>query len=248
MKLYWVRHGQMARRGSLQADLQAVNRFFDQQTAGGLSAHGLEQAERVAEWFGRHPPQAVYTSPLERARQTADITAKRLGRRVHVREELRELRTGRLREHSPEGRVVSQLASSALVPPTLRPTLLGATAIPLYYQCWRRERTEGGEPPSELHARLERLFDELRHTCDPHAPVALFAHGYLLFHVVRHVVRRSPLRTDLWRRPYIPHGAITEMELPGQGAPRLERYALTGHLRGPGRARRELQRTETPSG
>jgi broad specificity phosphatase PhoE len=46
-----------------------------------LSARGREQAARAAEYLARqHPPIAlVVSSPLERARETADVIARRLG-------------------------------------------------------------------------------------------------------------------------------------------------------------------------
>ncbi len=42
-----------------------------------LSAHGLKQAERIAEFLANRPVSFVYSSPLERARQTAGLIADR---------------------------------------------------------------------------------------------------------------------------------------------------------------------------
>ncbi len=42
-----------------------------------LSDHGLKQAERLAEFLANRPISVVYSSPLERARQTAGLIADR---------------------------------------------------------------------------------------------------------------------------------------------------------------------------
>lgn len=44
----------------------------------GLSADGKRNAERLATWFGRKPPKAIYVSATRRARETAAPLAARL--------------------------------------------------------------------------------------------------------------------------------------------------------------------------
>ncbi|MBV9931500.1 MAG: histidine phosphatase family protein [Alphaproteobacteria bacterium] len=44
----------------------------------GLSAEGRRNAERLAGWFGKHPPRAIYVSATRRARETAAPLAARL--------------------------------------------------------------------------------------------------------------------------------------------------------------------------
>jgi phosphohistidine phosphatase SixA len=44
-----------------------------------LSDAGRANAERLAAWFGRHPPAAIYVSTTRRARETAAPLAARLG-------------------------------------------------------------------------------------------------------------------------------------------------------------------------
>ncbi len=57
-----------------------------------LSEKGLEQARRLGEFFSALPLEAVYTSPLLRARQTADLVAG--SRPLHVLDPLIELYGG----------------------------------------------------------------------------------------------------------------------------------------------------------
>ncbi|MFI8092780.1 bifunctional RNase H/acid phosphatase [Streptomyces sp. NPDC086080] len=76
-----------------------------------LSGIGREQAEKVADALARRGTvQAVVTSPLARARETADIVAARLGLEVGVEDGLREtdfgawegLTFGEVRERHPD--------------------------------------------------------------------------------------------------------------------------------------------------
>jgi broad specificity phosphatase PhoE len=56
----------------------------------GLTALGREQAAMTARWFGRIELTAVYSSPLLRARQTAQPLAAAAGLSVRVDDRLRE--------------------------------------------------------------------------------------------------------------------------------------------------------------
>jgi broad specificity phosphatase PhoE len=44
----------------------------------GLSEEGRHRAERLADWFGRNPPAAIYVSATRRARETAAPLAAKL--------------------------------------------------------------------------------------------------------------------------------------------------------------------------
>ncbi len=60
-----------------------------------LSAAGRAQCERMGELLSRWPLDRIVSSPLERARQSAEIIAARLGVEVAVDERLAEVRFGR---------------------------------------------------------------------------------------------------------------------------------------------------------
>ena len=55
-----------------------------------LSSQGWEQARLLASWYGKEAIDAVYCSPLRRARETASPLAEALGLEVVVDEELAE--------------------------------------------------------------------------------------------------------------------------------------------------------------
>ena len=74
-----------------------------------LSAEGRAQAERLADRLAPAPIQAVYSSPLERCRETAAPLARCLGLSVRVRPPLGEVRFGEW-----TGRSLAQLRRTAL--------------------------------------------------------------------------------------------------------------------------------------
>ncbi len=85
--IYLVRHGQndYVEKGKLAGWLPGVH----------LNAAGKEQAAEVAEVLGAIRLQAVYSSPLERATETADEIAAMQGLNVIVLQGLGEIRIGR---------------------------------------------------------------------------------------------------------------------------------------------------------
>ena len=56
-----------------------------------LSALGRAQAERVARWLAAEPIGAIYTSPMRRARETADPLARAVGAAVAIDDGLVEM-------------------------------------------------------------------------------------------------------------------------------------------------------------
>lgn len=226
MRLLWVRHGQMKIRASLAEDPAAIDRFFNQEEQGGLSERGRREADAAARRLSGEGLAAVYSSPLTRARETAEVTAALCGLEVSVTDAIAEVRTGHLREGTLASRWSRGVAGSALPPAVKRP-LLGATLIPLYFHAWLSGRTEGGEAKADVDARMGAFFRELERAHPPDATIALFAHGYLLVTLTYELGPRA--RLALLRRPYIPNGAICEMRL-ADGALGFVRHADAAHL------------------
>jgi broad specificity phosphatase PhoE len=86
--MYLVRHG--ATENNLARPPRLQGRRIDL----GLSAVGLEQAARTAEFLAGQGVEAVFASPLVRARQTAEQIARRIGAAVSIVEELTEIDVG----------------------------------------------------------------------------------------------------------------------------------------------------------
>ncbi|MFH2008897.1 MAG: histidine phosphatase family protein [bacterium] len=229
MRLLWVRHGQMEFSGQMDTRLETINALFNGEHEAGLSARGRAEAAAVADHLARSPVDAVYSSELLRARETAATTGQRLSLPVEVREDLTELRPGRLEEDALGARFVRAANSLPFLSLRLRKALTGATLIPLYFLSWLSGRTVGGEKRDDLEARIHRTFDWLRFHHPPHARIALFAHGYLIFYLSGWLAGPGARQTA-FRRAHVPNGSITELELGPSGPPTLLTYAETHHL------------------
>jgi broad specificity phosphatase PhoE len=86
MLVHFIRHGESASNaapGGLDLPPEQGDR---------LTERGFEQARAVAERFGEIGATRILTSPLRRARETAEVIADRLGLEITEVEELRELR------------------------------------------------------------------------------------------------------------------------------------------------------------
>jgi broad specificity phosphatase PhoE len=91
----YVRHGE--NRANLTGELSCRKVDYP------LTDRGVAQAMEAAERLSRETaPAAIYSSPLRRAAQTADIIAGRLGLPVQTLEDLRELDVGDLEGRSDE--------------------------------------------------------------------------------------------------------------------------------------------------
>ena len=82
---YLIRHGMVATVG---------HSIAGRQPGVHLTEEGVQQAEAVAERLAREPIRSIYTSPLERARETARPLADRLGLAAVVSDEIAELDFG----------------------------------------------------------------------------------------------------------------------------------------------------------
>ena len=128
----------------------------------GVSVRGQRHAQLLARTLDRIPLSAIYTSPRERARATAEPLATLHGLEALVDERLSELDFGAL-----EGMSYEQIERD-------QPTL---------YRQWMetptRVRFPGGESYSELRTRALAALESIR-TTHPGTLVAIVAHGGVL--------------------------------------------------------------------
>lgn len=82
LKLYFARHGE-SEANRLRVISNRGNQF-------GLTPQGRRQAALLAQSLKAVPVMAIYSSPLLRAVETADILARELHQSVQVTEALRE--------------------------------------------------------------------------------------------------------------------------------------------------------------
>jgi broad specificity phosphatase PhoE len=83
--IYLIRHAQPVNTGD-------ANLRYDVPPGPPLSAEGRVQAAMAADFLASHPPTVVYTSPLDRALQTAQIIASKLDAPLAIDERLAEHR------------------------------------------------------------------------------------------------------------------------------------------------------------
>ncbi|MGN6361340.1 MAG: histidine phosphatase family protein, partial [Thermomicrobiales bacterium] len=90
--IYLVRHGENPAN---------ILREFSYRTVDySLTPRGVEQARQAAAFFRAQPVDAIYSSPLKRARETAAEIAAALDLPITVLEELREINVGDLEGQS----------------------------------------------------------------------------------------------------------------------------------------------------
>ena len=109
-----------------------------------LSANGQLMAAAAADYFDGHPVAAVFASPLERAQETAQPVADRLGLQITTDDRLIES------ANVLEGKSVS-LASLAVHPLNWK-------------YLWNPFTPSWGEPYAQVAARVSQVIDRARET------------------------------------------------------------------------------------
>jgi len=92
MKLYFVRHG--------ESDANIRHVISNRESPFGLTELGMQQAKTLAIRLRDIPLTAIYSSPVLRARETAEILSQAFGLPYQITEALREYDCGILEEKS----------------------------------------------------------------------------------------------------------------------------------------------------
>jgi len=87
-RIYFVRHGENMANLTKEMSYKKVDYP--------LTDKGFLQSQQTADYLAALPVQAVYSSPLKRAAQTASMIAARTGLTIQIEEDLREVNVGRL--------------------------------------------------------------------------------------------------------------------------------------------------------
>jgi phosphoserine phosphatase len=161
-----------------------------------LNERGLAQAASLAARFAAEPIEAVYASPLARARQTAEAVAARHGLEVQIVADLSEFDQGVL-----EGRYLSDIAVEY-------PELLAAFA-----KQPGEVRIPGGETLAEVQVRAWRAFTYLleRH---PQGSIVAVSHNMTLLTLL---CRFLGMSLDRFRRLTQSSTGVTSFERGIQG-------------------------------
>ena len=184
-RLLLARHGQSVSN--------AVRRFQGVQDVA-LSELGARQAAALGQAIRHRRVTAVYTSPLERARRTAEIAVEGLGLAVTQVHELRELSLGEW-----EGQTVEEISSLPGDP----------------YTQWVRDPVAclppGAEPLAEVQSRVVRAMSDIA-AAHPNGQEALVVcHGGVISAYLAYCLG-LPL-SSIWRLT-LSNGSITEIAPP----------------------------------
>ena len=184
-RLLLARHGQSVSN--------AVRRFQGAQDVA-LSELGARQADALGQAIRRLPIAAVYTSPLERARRTAEIAAAGLGVPLQPVDDLRELSLGEW-----EGRTMEEIRALPGDP----------------YEQWVRDPVAcvppGGEPLPEVQARVVSAMADIAAAHPNRQQVLVVCHGGVISAYLAHCLG-LPL-SSIWRLT-LSNGSITEVAPP----------------------------------
>ena len=150
-ELWLVRHG--------QTDWNLEGRYQGQSDIA-LNSTGLSQAYALAERLDGWVFNAIYSSDLQRARQTAEVLADRLGLPVNEDARLREICQGEW-----EGMRLSELRQ------IFAENLAENEKDPLH------ARAPGGESTLEVAERVGRAVDEIA-AAYPQSRVLVISHGF----------------------------------------------------------------------
>jgi broad specificity phosphatase PhoE len=196
----------LARHG--QSVSNAVRRFQGTQDVA-LSELGARQAEALGQVLRHRRVSAVYTSPLERARRTAEIAAAGLDLPLTAVHDLRELSLGEW-----EGLTVEEVCALPGDP----------------YAQWVRDPVAclppGGEPLADVQARVVRAMAGIAAAHPDGQDVLVVCHGGVISVYLAHCLG-LPL-SSIWRLT-LSNGSITEV-----APPRVRTVNSTRHLAGLG--------------
>ena len=209
MRQILIRHGESLsnREGRVQGQADVE-----------LSEVGQRQAAAVADWCRSQPEMAaadeLWSSPLRRARATAEAIGVAIGKPVQLADDLRELHAGIFQGHLWDDLVVR---------------------FPTEVARWQSGDLDYQIPKGESRRQLaERGRQALEALADrPTKRMIVVAHGGILTAALGLLVGRDhPLLTEASERPFtrlpaLANCSISELTWPG---PKLVRFNETSHL------------------
>lgn len=197
--LYLVRHGESV--------YNAEGRVQGQSDIP-LSPQGEKQSEAVAQALASVPVTAIYSSPLLRARQTAERIAAIHGLPIQFDDRLKELHAGIF-----QGKLRREL-------PLLFPQEYAAwsSGDPFYV-------IPGGQSRFQVQQRGKEVLEEIaaRHT----GHTVVVGHGALFRFALAALLGQG----ETIELPPLANGSITVVTYDGNGRFRIERYNEVDHLR-----------------
>jgi probable phosphomutase (TIGR03848 family) len=189
----------------------AMNDWVGKRVAGwtpgiSLNEEGQDQAARLAERLESVPLEAIYSSPLERAMETAEPIAGSHGLKIEIRDSIGESRYGEL-----DGKRIEEIFKSELWEQWLRHP--------------SRTRFPGAETTYEVQVRVVAALEQILQE-HPEGNIALVSHADPIRVAVAHYIG---LPLDLVGRLWVSPASVTTMRFDEWG-PRLTHLSHTGSL------------------
>jgi broad specificity phosphatase PhoE len=174
-----------------------------------LSAGGKSQARRLARFLAETEQiDALYSSPLQRARHTAEAIGERTGLTPVCLDDLRELDCG-----DCEDLTLDEIQRR--FPDAWERNLLDDKAF-----CW-----PGGETRAALHGRITGAFDEILRAT-PEATIVVVSHGGMLSTYLSGLLDGQPWA---WLKYQLGTCSVSEVQI-DRGAARLVRCNVRDFL------------------
>ncbi len=177
-----------------QTKLHQADRFWGK-TDIELSDTGIRQAEQLRDRMARNKIDAIYTSTLLRAIETAEIIASRHKVKVTTFAELCECNFGYI-----EGLTFKEISRKY---PELATELSSGKVVSF----------PGGESLEQLDKRVQRFLEKLKQLKPP-STVAIVAHSGPLRLIVCHLLG---LGTEHWLQMRVDHASLSIVETYPQG-------------------------------
>ena len=207
-RLLFVRHGE--NRANLTKE------FSHRKVDYPLTPKGRLQAFQTAQVLRGQRIQAIYTSPLKRASETADMIARELGLGVTPLENFREVNVGHFED----------------LPPTPETWARHNQIVDAWWQGQREVGFPGGENQEELWQRMRAGLDIILDGNDGQT-ILIVLHGGILTFTLKEFCPQVDLA---WLRQAVNHNcSISEIWVNKQGSAwqgQLISWAAYGHLHG----------------
>lgn len=207
---YFVRHG-ASTADSGEMELDGVNAPATVEDIP-LSDLGREEAEKCAAFFKRLGNiEAVYSSPLIRTYDTAEIIAKEIDLEVQVLPEVKEVDLSGVLNFFKKrhGRSSVKVSPKDLPLNLFRGVMMG-TGL-LLFGVWRlMGRIPNNETLEEVKTRVERAFRIL--AAAPEERIIVASHGYLLTYIGSYLVEKNFANLpNLRGRAWVPNCSVTKI-------------------------------------
>jgi phosphoserine phosphatase len=196
-KIFLARHGQTEwnRENRVQGRVQHIQ----------LNENGVRQSERLAERLEKENIDIVYSSPLERALQTAEIVAEKHNLSIITHEGLAERRFGHL-----DGLTMDEFRKKH----------------PAVWKSYMEDRdlhgVDGAETVKELRERGVAAFDEII-KMNPGKNILIITHAGILKVIIHHLTKEDVFSSNQ-------HNCCLNILTEKQGTWEAEAINDTAHL------------------